>query len=50
MPPTSAQRNKWNKTWIAKNKDKFRENCKINQRRYDAWQRAKKLYCSILLD
>ena len=45
------QRNKvYRDRWNSKNPIKFREICKRNQRKYDAWKRIQKIFLNILFE
>jgi hypothetical protein len=50
MPLAYSQNKKHIDKWVANNPDKYREICRIKQRRYDEWKRVSKIYLSILLD
>ena len=50
MPLPYAQNKKHTDKWIKNNPDRYREMCRINQRKYDGWKRIQKVYLAILLD
>ena len=35
--------------WVAKNPNKYREICRIKQKRYDVWKAIQKVYFQLLL-
>lgn len=50
MPLSYSQNKKHTDKWIANNPDRYREICRIKQRKYDEWKRVSKMYLHILLE
>ena len=48
---TNYQKNKvYRDRWNSNHPEKFREMCKLNQRKYDAWKRIQKTFLNILFE
>lgn len=50
MPLPYAKNKKHIDKWVANNRDRYNELCRIKQRKYDEWKRVSKIYLNILLE